>query len=233
MKTALGIITLVLAGCQTQPIPEPLPMLPLAQPEASPHARIPAMIGHYTLGAYADSENPLIRHEGHAVQRVESAARWDLHPRPPRVMQKVESREPDPIPDQPKPAAVAETSPPSPKQKIITAPRIELPPAIMPTADGLIDLTSLVLDPDSEINPFAVRTNASTTPREVILHVGGIIHGPISCVIVNEHTMQPGDVIESLILEDVEPNAALFRYQGHLVRVPVAAQPIRILMPLR
>jgi len=100
----------------------------------------------------------------------------------------------------------------------------------MPNSEGVIDLTSLGRGSPDEINPFAVRLNQ--TPREVPFHVGGIIHGPTSCVIVNGHPLQPGDVIESLILEDVEPNAALFRYQGHLVRVPVAAQPIRLLMTL-
>lgn len=232
MKAFMSTIILVLAGCHTTPIPEsPKASLPLAKPMETRNARIPAIVGHYTLGAYVDPENALIRHEAHTIQRVEAEAHWDLRPTSLHLPDKPEVEavlEEEPIIPliEETPVAVVTSVAPIPSK----TPEPTREPAIMPNSEGVIDLTSLGRDSTDEINPFAVRLNQ--TPREVPFHVGGIIHGPTSCVIVNGHPLQPGDVIESLILEDVEPNAALFRYQGNLVRVPVAAQPIRLLMTL-
>jgi hypothetical protein len=54
--------------------------LPLAESAQRADARIPAVVGHYTLGAYVDPDNELIRHEAHAIQRLEAESRWDLRP---------------------------------------------------------------------------------------------------------------------------------------------------------
>ena len=36
----------------------------------------------YPLGRYVDPNNPGIMHEGHSVYRVETTAKWNLHPNP-------------------------------------------------------------------------------------------------------------------------------------------------------
>lgn len=37
----------------------------------------------YPVGRYIDPNNPNIMHEGHPIYRIESTAKWNLHPNPP------------------------------------------------------------------------------------------------------------------------------------------------------
>ncbi len=243
MKTVPLLLTLCLVGCQSQSVPTPRVALPLAPPAISPNARIPAKIGHYTLGAYIDPDNALIRHEAHAIQRVESEAYWDLRPAPlpPRESIKADDQStdaaptnvPEPISDtaveQAAQTLTAATEQISEKPKRIWAEKLE--PAITPNAEGLIDLTLMANDPNADINPFAIRQIDPAAKCEVKLQIGGIIHGPISCVLVNGQSMQTGDAVESLTLVRIEAHSVLFRYREHLLRLPVAANPTRLLMP--
>ena len=36
----------------------------------------------YTVGRYVEPDNPLVMHERHTVYRVETTAKWNLHPNP-------------------------------------------------------------------------------------------------------------------------------------------------------
>jgi hypothetical protein len=36
----------------------------------------------YTMGRYVEPDNPLVMHERHTVYRVETTAKWNLHPNP-------------------------------------------------------------------------------------------------------------------------------------------------------
>ncbi|MBP8273004.1 MAG: hypothetical protein KAY59_01155 [Acidobacteria bacterium] len=122
--------------------------------------------------------------------------------------------------------------PPTPPAPIVPPPSAE--PAILPNADGLIDLTALLIQTrdGDDVNPFAVRSLPADAIREVTLHVQGVIGGAAPCALINQRTVQPEQTIESLTLVGIEPNAVLVRHAGHLLRLPVAEKSVRIRLPL-
>ncbi|OAM87322.1 general secretion pathway protein GspB [Termitidicoccus mucosus] len=248
MRIFVALSVLALAGCQTKPA-ENLPApLPLADPAPVSDARIPATISHYTLGAYVDPENELIRHEAHKIQRVENAARWDLRPAP-QSSPLVPLSEKNGAPSATSATVVTEAHF---KEPVILAQDVELPhalesdmpssapvnpvvelePAIMPNADGVIDLVAVALAADEEINPFAVRGVATDALREITLHIDGIVSGATPCVLVNGRTVVPGESVEGLTLIRIEPDSALFRYEAHRIRIPVTGKSTRIRLAL-
>jgi type II secretory pathway component PulC len=68
--------------------------------------------------------------------------------------------------------------------------------------------------------------------REVSLQVGGIAAGPMACAVINDRLVQVGEIIESLAVERIEPDAVLLRHSGKLLRLPVAEKPTRVRLPL-
>lgn len=261
MRTLIPFFVVLSAGCQTH-APMAQAPLPVAETVAHGDARIAERIGHYTLGAYVDPENNLIRHEAHAIQRVEAEARWDLRPAPlPPIITtatpsmalleeapasslaaslieptSVASDSPDALPPvvshsaHPGAQASAASDPAHPVR--IARPVAPLEPAIVPNADGVIDLTAVATSPDGEINPFAVRAIGPESVREITLRMDGIINGPFPCVLVNGRTVQVGEAAEGLVLVRVEPDTALFRYDEHRIRIPVAGKPTLVRVAL-
>lgn len=250
MRFLLPLIILFVAGCQTKPLaPRPSP-LPVAEIPAAADARIAAVVGHYTLGAYVDPDNDLIRHDAHAIQRLETEARWNL--RTASVESPPSPRESIAIPaDSPAaPAAVgtqpaagrAETPasvPPTPvavaavaSSSAASRPEPDLVNVIAPNADGFIDLTALPTAGDVEVNPFAVRNARTDATKEISLLIGGLVQGSNPCVLVNGSPVQPGDTLESLTLVRLESDAAVFRHDDRLIRLPVASKPARLRVAL-
>lgn len=242
MRVFFALFVLVLAGCQTKPTAVTSAPLPVADLAPAPDARIPAVVGHYTLGAYVDPENQLIRHEAHAIQRVEISARWDLRPTalPTRLAAVVpSSEESEPTPLAPAATVVATPAPETVvlaeivPEPVLPPPSavnrvVALEPAIVPNADGLVDLVAVSRACDDDDNPFAVRSVATDAIREVTLHIGGIVNGASPCVLVNGRTVQPGESIEGLTLIQVEPDSALFRHGEHRIRIPVAGKSTHV-----
>lgn len=247
MKTLLPLILTLLVGCQSSPplVTAPGP-LPLAESAQRADARIPAVVGHYTLGAYVDPDNELIRHEAHAIQRLEAESRWDLRPITPLVALNLpQAVDPDAVsvaPDEPvvpvKPSETAkeqvatQVQPAAPPRALPLAPSLPEIPAIAPNADGVIDLSVVARDPSEEANPFAVRAAEQETSREFALAVGGLIHGAAPCALINGRSVEPGETIESLTVVRLEPDAVLFQHAGRYLRVPVADKPVRVRLPL-
>lgn len=247
MKTLLPLILTLLVGCQSSPplVTAPGP-LPLAESAQRADARIPAVVGHYTLGAYVDPDNELIRHEAHAIQRLEAESRWDLRPITPLVASNLpQAVDPDAVsvaPDEPvvpvKPSETAkeqvatQVQPAAPPRALPLAPSLPEIPAIAPNADGVIDLSVVARDPSEEANPFAVRAAEQETSREIALAVGGLIHGAAPCALINGRSVEPGEIIESLTVVRLEPDAVLFQHAGRYLRVPVNDKPVRVRLPL-
>lgn len=78
----LALIPLVLvASCASRPqvVVRPLPA-PAVEPIEG--VRYGEVVRAYHLGRYVDSNQPVTMHESHPVYRVESSARWNLHPGP-------------------------------------------------------------------------------------------------------------------------------------------------------
>ncbi|WP_415910162.1 hypothetical protein [Oleiharenicola sp. Vm1] len=247
MKTLLPLILTLLVGCQSSPplVTAPGP-LPLAESAQRADARIPAVVGHYTLGAYVDPDNELIRHEAHAIQRLEAESRWDLRPITPLVATNPHlavdptavAVAPDGpvIPDKPSEATkeqvAAQVQPSAPPQSLPVRSSLPEIAAIAPNADGVIDLSVVARDPAEEANPFAVRAPEEETNREIALAVGGLIHGVAPCALINGRSVEPGETIESLTVVRLEPDAVLFQHAGRYLRVPVADKPVRVRLPL-
>lgn len=134
MRILLPLFVVLFAGCQTKPVPVRAAPLPVAEPITTGHSRLTAEIGHYTLGAYVDADNDLIRHESHAIQRVEREPRWDLRPAPLPLRETPDHKIPAaPVPIE---AAVVVAEPPAsvtePAQPFVLPPTI--PPAPQPVA---------------------------------------------------------------------------------------------------
>ncbi|MDP3070024.1 MAG: hypothetical protein Q8N18_07020 [Opitutaceae bacterium] len=254
MKLAATLFLFVafcLAGCQTVRPSKiaPYAPLPIAKPPAPASVRIPEVVKTYALGAYADPEDASVRHAAHVIHRVEGTAAWNLSPdlgessRPSATAQPLPPAPPPAIvaPPEVVPASVsAVASPPAaiaavavPETPPPLAPTVDLTPVVMPNADGLIDLTALdAANASDEINPFAVRTTGGNAPRELTVVISGVVSGNKPTALVNKRPVEIGEHVESLTLERVETDAALFRSGGRLLRLPISTQPVRIRLAL-
>jgi hypothetical protein len=224
----LAVFTVFLAGCQAAPPPPSTPAstLPVFVPPLAAPVRTPEVVKTYTIGAYVDPDDPTLRHEAHTVQRIEAVANWDLRPvaevkSTPSVMVQTEQ-----------PSARPAVPPPVAPTVVATPPAIELSidpePALMPNADGVIDLSSVVAPASSEVNPFAVRAAPAQTPREIELRITGIMAGAKPGAIINGQLLEPGAVVEGLTLARIEPGAVILTLGRHRLRAPLSAEPIRV-----
>ncbi len=81
MKTYFLIPLAILTGCSSPRVvqmpPQPSTALTPAQTEA---VRYPETVKAYPIGRYIDPNNDLIMHGAHTIYRIETTARWNLHP---------------------------------------------------------------------------------------------------------------------------------------------------------
>ena len=92
MKLALLIpFPFLLVACATKPVrlvetsPRAVPGTTLSS-DGVESVRYAENIKAYPLGRYVDPNNSRIMHEGHSVYRVETTAKWNLHPNQPVSM---------------------------------------------------------------------------------------------------------------------------------------------------
>jgi len=220
MKYFLVSIFIGLAGCQSTSAPSVLPAP--TKPVAAIH---PVPIVPVAVPAPATSGlEQKIRQQAHYIEALISqndaftakmTAANGATPPPPTVIPLL----PEPVP-LPRPAPGSPTLPPE--------------PTLTPNADNVIDLVAFVVSekPGEPVNPFTVRTVSPEAIREVTVHVGGIVAGPMACAIVNDRLVQVGEIIESLAVERIEADAVLLRHSGRLLRLPVAEKSTRVRLPL-
>ena len=234
MKTSTLIFTftILLSGCQATPPAKPAPVVgstpvPPAFLPLPTRARAPEVVKTYTIGAYVDPDDPTLRHEAHTVQRIEAAAYWDLRPVP-------EAHAPAPVPSHEEAGSPA-IQPPSPVPPVTVAAQpvpveltIDPEPALMPNADGEIDLTSVDVPASDEANPFTVRAIPASQPRSIELRVTGILAGAKPCAIINGQLLEPGATVEGLAVKRIEPSAVILTLGRHRLRVPISAEPVRV-----
>jgi hypothetical protein len=223
MKFLLVSVIIGLAGCQSKPVPTALPVP--TKPVASNHP-LPAPPQVPPAPASAELEQK-IRQQAQYIEALISqndvltaklAATNSATPPPPTVV---------PLPAQPN----LTQSTPLPRPAPVPPPP---EPTLTPNADNVIDLVAFVVveKPGEPVNPFTVRTVPPEATREVTLHVGGIVAGPIACAVINERLVQVGELIESLAVERIEADAVLLRHSGRLLRLPVSEKPTRVRLPL-
>ena len=220
MKYLLVSIVIGLAGCQSTPAPSvlPAPTKPVVTLPPAPTVPVvvpgPATVGlEQKLRQQAQYIEALISQNDALTAKITTAS--SSAPPTPTVV----PLPPDPAP-LPRPAPVSPTLPPE--------------PTLTPNADNVIDLVAFVVSekPGEPVNPFTVRTVPPEAMREVTLHVGGIVAGPMACAVINDCLVQVGEIIESLAVERIEPDAVLLRHSGRLLRLPVAEKSTRVRLPL-
>ena len=93
MKLALLLpLPLLLVACATKPVhsvetsPRAVPGTTLPS-EGIESVRYAENLKAYPLGRYVDPNNSRIMHEGHSIYRVETTAKWNLHPNEPVAVQ--------------------------------------------------------------------------------------------------------------------------------------------------
>lgn len=158
----------------------------------------------------------------HRVRELESAP-------PVSISETVPST---PAVEPPESSSTALATPPTVPRPVSTDPTPE--PALMPNADGMIDLIAVLSQGSdgSEVNPFSVRVPPRDAVRELTLHIAGIIGGSSPCALINERAMRADETLESFQLVRVETAAVLLRHGAHLLRLPVAEKPARVRLPL-
>lgn len=220
MKYFLVSIVIGLSGCQSTPAPSvlpaptkpvtaihPAPIVPLAVPA-------PATAGlEQRIRQQAQYIEALISQNDALMAKMTVAN--GATPPPPTVI---------PLPPTPAPLPRPAQVPPPPPSA----------PTLTPNADNVIDLVAFVVaeKPGEPVNPFTVRTVPPDAMREVTLHVGGIVAGPMACAVINDRLVQVGEIIESLAVERIEADAVLLRHSGRLLRLPVAETSTRVRLPL-
>ena len=220
MKYLLVSIVIGLSGCQSRPAPSVLPALtkPVATLYPGPIVPVavpaPATAGlEQKLRQQAQYIEALISQIDALTARL--TATNCATPPPPTVIPL--ALDPAPLP---RPALVS--------------PMLPVEPTLTPNTDNVIDLVAFVVTekPGEPVNPFTVRTVPPEAMREVTLHVGGIVAGPMACAIINDRLVQVGEIIESLAVERIEADAVLLRHSGRLLRLPVSEKSTRVRLPL-
>jgi len=88
MKRIFFFIPLILLpACATRKpvvvqMPPTMPATMLAPPDVAA-VRYPENVKAYSIGRYVDPNDPLVMHEAHTLYRVETTAKWNLHPNAP------------------------------------------------------------------------------------------------------------------------------------------------------
>lgn len=201
----LSLSLLLFTGCQSAP----QPVAPVSTPVAAP-------------APVSERTDPAVRQRRHIealiAQNEALASRVrELEAQPKPVIASAPSA---PIQASPVVGALAPATAPEPVNE----------PALVPNAEGLLDLTAVRTG--DEANPFAVRTLPPESVREIALRVGGIVRGPSPCALINGRPVQAGDRIESLDVVRIEPAAVLLRHGAELLRLPLTEKPVRIRLPL-
>ena len=81
MKAYILLPIVILTGCSSPRIVQ-MPPQPATtfSPDEMDSVRYAETVKAYPVGRYIDPNNDLIMHEAHTIYRVETTARWNLHP---------------------------------------------------------------------------------------------------------------------------------------------------------
>lgn len=85
MKTQYLLSLALLTGCSSPHVihmPSPVAGTTLS-PDQAEAVRYPEDVKGYPVGRYVDPNNDFVMHEAHVIYRVETTAKWNLHPNGP------------------------------------------------------------------------------------------------------------------------------------------------------
>lgn len=216
MKYFLLSVLLVLAGCQAAQSVSPLPMpaRPSVAPQPTPVAPVAPVAAD--LAARVRQQAQYIE----ALLSQNEALKSGLVAKPAPTVSPVIA-----------PVGQVSTAPPSVVVPATPSPVAAEEPALVPNADGVIDLTATPTKAGEPVNPFAVRAAPEGGGREVLVHVSGLIAGPKACAVVNERLVEAGDSVEAFRVERIDPEAVLLRLGERRLRLPLSEKPVRVRLP--
>jgi hypothetical protein len=101
---------------------------------------------------------------------------------------------------------------------------VDLSRALVPNADGAIELSAEILDPvdRSEPNPFVKRYQSQTTFRDLLVTVTGTSLGPRPTASVNGRLLNIGDAWEGFTVAAIARDAVSFQKEVYLLQIPLA-----------
>ncbi len=215
MKYFLLSVLCVLAGCQVAPSvpPGPSPARPVVAPQ--PAAAAPVAPDAPDLSAKVRQQAQYIEALLSQNDALKSGLQAKATPSIPATGGPI-----IPLPVNPQPLIAPATLPVAAEE-----------PALIPNADGVIDLTATTAKSGEPVNPFAVRAALEGAGREVLVHVSGLIAGPKACAVVNERLVEAGDNVESFRVERIDPEAVLLRLGERRLRLPLSDKPVRVRLP--
>lgn len=229
MKLFLLLAPLVVVGCRTAAT---MPSKPAPSPAAAPQPTWAVQAAVPMVTPPSSNSEARIRQQTQIIEALVSqndalAAKLDAKPEVPMTTAPVSIMAPV-VPLAPPPASTAIASPPPPATKAKPD-----EPVLTPNFDGLIDLSIRpATESDEPVNPFVIRSGSADSTREISLHVGGIIAGPVACAVINDRLVQAGDTIETLVIERIDQNAVFIRHEGRRLRLPVSTKPVRVRLSL-
>lgn len=109
----------------------------------------------------------------------------------------------------------------------VSAPsRVDLSRALVPNADGAIELSPEILDEvdRSEPNPFVKRYQAQTIYRDIVIEVTGTSPGPRPTASVSGRLVNVGDVWEGFVIAAITRDAVYLQKDVFLLQIPLARQ---------
>jgi hypothetical protein len=135
----------------------------------------------------------------------------------------------------PGPSAPAPAADPTPAPAAPESPS-KAPIAMVPNADGLLDLTHLgeTGEDDPIPNPFRLRYHPAAEVREVRLEIGSVLVGGRAgdaSAIVNGQVVSPGDSLEGLKVASIDGDALELVRDGVRVRLPVGDRAFTLRLP--
>lgn len=82
MKAYFLIPIVILTGCSSQHVVQMAPPIPgtTFSPDEMESVRYAETVKAYPIGRYIDPNNSDIMHEAHVIYRIETTAKWNLHP---------------------------------------------------------------------------------------------------------------------------------------------------------
>lgn len=103
---------------------------------------------------------------------------------------------------------------------------LNLSRALVPNADGAIELSPEILDEvdRSEPNPFVKRHQAHTQYREIIVAVTGTAPGPRPTASVNGRLLNVGDPWEGFVVAAITRDAVYLQRDVFLLQIPFARE---------
>jgi hypothetical protein len=207
MKLFPALLCLMLAACQSAPVPAPAPSAP-------PPARSQSPVEPAAL--------PPVASERDAALRQQRAISEALLSQNEALLARVQELERSRAEEFAREVAPVVSAP------IAMAEREERGPVVEPNAEGVIDLTALAAPVSDDMNPFVVRAAVAAAARESVFTIQGVVRGRRLVALINDQLVGVDEIVNGFHVRRIEPGVVEFEYQGTRLRMPVNGRSVRV-----